>query len=129
MLKSSQPGVGGVVPPPTTTNGSANSNLGHPPTATTPQTPPETPETNSPSSVGPPQSMLSTPGGNGQSQQPGSLGSTNLSSSLSSTVSPPSAMSPPITSWDMNPAKTAMANSYIPQYSWYHHGHDQQLLT
>lgn len=141
MLKSTQPGVGGVVPPSTTTNGSAGSgsSLGHPPTATTPQTPPETPETNSPPSVGPPQSMLSsTPGGGQQQSQqpgngPGSLGSTNLSSSLSSTVSPPSAMSPPITSWDMNPAKTAMANSYIPQYSWYHHGHDpsinQQLLT
>jgi hypothetical protein len=54
-------------------------------------------------------------------------------SSIATAVSPP-AMSPPITAWDMGSAKAAaMSNSYIPQYSWYHHSHDpsmnQQLLT
>lgn len=135
MLKSSQPG--GVPPGGPSTNGSNNTNNGTnlgqpPPNATTPQTPPETPETNSPPSVGPPTSMLPTTvvgGGTGPVSQ--SLGSTNVS--LSNNTVSPSAMSPPITSWDMNPAKAAMANSYMPQYPWYHHGHDpsinQQLLT
>ncbi|KAF7491441.1 Homeotic protein distal-less [Sarcoptes scabiei] len=137
MLKSTQPGgvpPGGPNGPPTNGSGQSNtgSNLGHPPNAPTPQTPPETPETNSPmdsSDVGPPTSLLSTqlgPGNGGGTP----LGITNVS--LSNQVSPP-AMSPPITSWDMHPTKAAMANSYIPQYSWYHHGHDpsinQQLLT
>ncbi|XP_023216389.1 homeobox protein Dlx6a-like [Centruroides vittatus] len=54
--------------------------------------------------------------------------------SMSTAVSPP-AMSPPISSWDMNPAKAAMnvSNTYMPQYSWYHHQPDpsmnQQILT
>ena len=122
MLKSTQPGGGPPSGPVTNGGGNQGNSLGHPPNATTPQTPPETPETHSPPSVGPP-SLLSTPGV--------SLGPGNQS--LSSAVSPP-AMSPPITSWDMGSAKAAaMANSYIPQYSWYHHGHDpsinQQLLT
>lgn len=127
MLKSTAPSGVGSGPNGPSTNGGSNSGMGHPPNATTPQTPPETPETHSPPSVGPPPSLLSgtTSGGNG-----GSLGQPN---SHSNAVSPP-AMSPPITSWDMGPAKAAaMTNSYIPQYSWYHHGHDpsinQQLLT
>lgn len=113
-------------------NGQTNGGLQHPPSATTPQTPPETPDSHSPPSVGPPPSLggLSTPGpGSGNN----GLGGPN--GSLSSAVSPP-VMSPPITSWDMGHSKAAaaaMANSYIPQYSWYHHGHDpninQQLLT
>jgi len=102
-------------------SGQAGNSLGPPTSASTPQTPPETPETNSPPSVGPPPLL---PVG-------GSVPSNN--SSIANAVSPP-AMSPPITSWDMNgSAKAAMNNSYIPQYSWYHHGHDpslnQQLLS
>ncbi|RWS15085.1 distal-less-like protein [Dinothrombium tinctorium] len=95
----------------------------HPPaSATTPQTPPETPENHTPPSVGPPPLL-----------PVGSIATTPASSGSMSTISPP-AMSPPITSWDMGPAKAAaMSNSYIPQYSWYHHGHDpsmnSQLLT
>lgn len=119
MLKSGPSGVPSGVP---SNGGNGTPGLNHPPGATTPQTPPETPETHSPPSVGPSPSLLSVAPG-------GQLGP----NSLSSAVSPPS-MSPPITSWDMNSAKAAaMANSYMPQYSWYHHGHDpsinQQLLT
>ena len=120
MLKSTGPTGGSTGPP---TNSGNGQNLGHPPNASTPQTPPETPETHSPPSVGPPPSLLAG-GTQGSSLVP--------PNSMSSAVSPP-AMSPPITSWDMGPAKAAAMNSYIPQYSWYHHGHDpsinQQLLT
>lgn len=62
------------------------------------------------------------------------------SSSSSTGVSPPSVMSPQGLSWEhhMAPSKVPnmgnLGNSYIPQYSWYHHGHDpnmnpHQLLT
>ncbi|RWS31183.1 distal-less-like protein [Leptotrombidium deliense] len=104
-------------------SGPAGSTPLHPPaSATTPQTPPETPENHTPPSVGPPPLL-----------PVGSMPSTPASSASMSTISPP-AMSPPISSWDMGPAKAAaMSNSYIPQYSWYHHGHDpsinSQLLT
>lgn len=123
-------------------NGQTNGGLQHPPSATTPQSPPETPDSHSPPSVGPPPSLggggLSTPGpigGGGNQGLGGPLGGSSGGGSLSSAVSPP-VMSPPITSWDMGHSKVAaaaMANTYMPQYSWYHHGHDpninQQLLT
>jgi homeobox protein DLX2 len=131
MLKAQQSGSG--PPPPggqSGNNQSGNSSnttgtsLGPPTAASTPQTPPETPETHSPPSVGPPPLLPVGPGG---TPVPGS------NSSIATAVSPP-AMSPPITAWDMGSAKAqAMSNSYIPQYSWYHHQHDpamnQQLLT
>ena len=132
MLKAQQ--SGGGPPPPggqsgNTQSGNSSTNtgtsLGPPTAASTPQTPPETPETHSPPSVGPPPPLLSV--GPGGTPVPGS------NSSIGNAVSPP-AMSPPITAWDMGSAKAqAMSNSYIPQYSWYHHQHDpamnQQLLT
>jgi homeobox protein DLX2 len=114
---NSQGGQGG------NSSGNTGTSLGPPTAASTPQTPPETPETHSPPSVGPPPPLL--PVG------PGGAPASN--SSIATAVSPP-AMSPPITAWDMGSAKAAaMSNSYIPQYSWYHHSHDpsmnQQLLT
>ncbi|CAG2106247.1 unnamed protein product, partial [Medioppia subpectinata] len=132
MLKAAQ--TGGSGPPggqsgnsqggPGNSSATSGNSLGPPTAASTPQTPPETPETNSPPSVGPPPLLPVGPGG----AQPGS------NSSIATAVSPP-AMSPPITAWDMGSAKAAaaMSNSYMPQYSWYHHQHDpsmnQQLLT
>jgi len=132
MLKAQQSGGSG--PPggqsgnsqggPGNSSGTSGNSLGPPTAASTPQTPPETPETHSPPSVGPPPLLPVGPGG---TSVPGS------NSSIATAVSPP-AMSPPITAWDMGSAKAAaMSNSYMPQYSWYHHQHDpsmnQQLLT
>ncbi|XP_054161764.1 homeobox protein Dlx1a-like [Oppia nitens] len=135
MLKAQQ--TGSTQPPPGGQTGNSQSgqtgpgnsssatSLGPPTAASTPQTPPETPETHSPPSVGPPPALLSV--GPGGTSVPGS------NSSIATAVSPP-AMSPPITAWDMGSAKAAaMSNNYMPQYSWYHHQHDpsmnQQLLT
>ncbi|KAI1289472.1 Homeotic protein distal-less [Halotydeus destructor] len=123
MLKSGGNGPPGSGPPQTPNGGC------------TPQTPPETPENGSPPSVGPPPGSHSMPMGSSSTPGP---------TSMASTVSPP-AMSPPITSWDMGPAKgggggggnpalsaaSAMSNGYIPQYSWYphHHGHHDPSMN
>ena len=122
MLKANQvPGQGGG-------NAQAGGQSGPPQTptgASTPQSPPETPENPSPPSVGPPPPLMP-------------VGPSTPASSASMPTQSPPAMSPPITSWDMGmgnaKANVAMSNSYIPQYSWYHHGHhdpsmNSQLLT
>ena len=93
-----------------------NTSLQQPVSAATPQTPPEMQENHTPPSVGPPPLLSLGPG------------------SLSTSRASPSPGSPPISSWNMGPAKAEpMNNSYIPQYAWYHHGHDpsmnSQLLT
>lgn len=93
--------------------------------SSTPQTPPETPEADSPPSS---QHGMNN-GVNPSLVSPSSMMSENngIGGPHSSTVSPPS-MSPQGLSWDHHighPSKVSshMSNSYIPQYSWYHHGH------
>jgi len=117
--------------------GGAQSGQNGPPTPQTPQTPPETPENEDGSPQAGPQSVGQQQGQQGQQQNGHGLGnlmnnvgpSTPASSASMPTVSPP-AMSPPMTSWDMGSAKAAaMSNSYIPQYSWYHHAHDPSIIT
>lgn len=138
MLKAQQPGSNNAQSGQSGQSGAGGSTpIQTPTSASTPQTPPETPESQTPPNVPPP---VVPP--NVSSSIPNLMSGTSIPSSgiptmtlptMTSTVSPQT-MSPPISSWDMGSAKAAaMSNSYIPQYSWYHHGHDPnfnpQLLT
>jgi len=138
MLKAQQPGSNNAQSGQSGQSGAGGSTpIQTPTSASTPQTPPETPESQTPPNVPP-----VVPPSNVPSSIPNLMSGTSISSSgiptmtlptMTSTVSPQT-MSPPISSWDMGSAKAAaMSNSYIPQYSWYHHGHDPnfnpQLLT
>ncbi|XP_064489745.1 homeotic protein distal-less-like isoform X2 [Ornithodoros turicata] len=148
MLKAQQQGGGGAPPTPGSGNGGANGGSGGGAgTPRTPTQPPHTPNpapgTPGPPSLGPPASAGTPQSPSEPSPGPQSPPMPNhhhphphqhhqhMPPGTATSLTPP-AMSPPLNTWDMHPAKAVAMSGYMPQYTWYHQADpsmNQQILT